>query len=658
MEEGERVSRHALLVKSLSDRLKQLDVRELAYFHTDHFEPWRAVGGAPAVGPEVVDGVHEFCRATQGIDFARRLTLFYKPHLNYALRTGDELMRAHPDDLVGFLPRSPHEESCGRAAMQAVAESTAHDVQLHIHHEYYTSTTSHTDPQTVSWFSSPLGHGLDGQRFELAIGLNRDIIARETARRDERWFFVHGQWALNASDDTSCTITDEIALLMRNGCRGDFTFPAGRRQTNPRIKVPYLCRPFARPKGYDHPAAEPEVACGNARSARDKFFIWSSSASSIQCSLDYMSESSRRQLENTAKAAHDLVDNAYVADGRLYVKTHSHSMHAYYFEHVRRPVFPHQYPATQTLLSIIFDAATRAGVDVSFRTAPEVYDQLLAAPARPDIDLATTYLNPVGRAANRWLGMAWAGRRRPAANAIGDAAEHIHGGQPVEIVRQVTSNVLCSRIDMLGIRESGAYEHYGDLLRRGFPIPNHDLLALDLVRRRLPETILCHEIGSGIGILPFLLALSGYPAVGIECDKRRYDTAMAIRRALARSIPKFGARCTFALGRFPAAAPKVAGREAAALLTDFVTTQSAEQIGEIMNGLRAYSYVVLDLQRFCVVRAETARQQDLLREFQENGFTLMGDVAGSDCALAVLRNDSVTPGVPRLWARVAGRRRG
>jgi len=222
------VGRHNPLIKELADRLRGMDVTSLVYFHTDHFEPWRPVGGAPAVGPEIVESIYDFCRVTERIDFARRLTLFYKPHLNYALRRGAGLERADPDDLVGFLPRAEHEERFGREAMQEIVASTAHDIQLHIHHEYYTATTAHTDPEAAAWFSSPLGRSLDERRLELAIRLNREISARETGRNSVRWFFVHGHWALNASDPSSCTITNEIEILLRNGCRGDFTFPAGR----------------------------------------------------------------------------------------------------------------------------------------------------------------------------------------------------------------------------------------------------------------------------------------------------------------------------------------------------------------------------------------------------------------------------------------------
>ena len=513
--------------------------------------------------------------------------------------------------------------------MREVASST-HDIQTHIHHEYYTATTAHTDPEAVAWFAGPLGHALDRQRLELAIRLNRGIVARETGRSATRWFFVHGHWALNGSDDTSCTITEEIDILLRSGCCGDFTFPAGRPHVNPRIRVPYLCRPFDAPKGYDRPEAMPEVAVGNATAAANKFFIWASPASSLQCSLDYMSPSSRRQIENTEKAARDLIDNAYVADRRLFIKTHSHSMHSYYFEHARLPVVPHQYPPTQTLLSVIFEAAAQAGLDIKFLTAPEVYDLLVTADTKPEVDLVATYLKPADRFRARTRTPP---RRAPAPFAPARA---------LELVRETATAVLQQRIDTLGVRGSGAYEHYSGMLKRGFPIPHHELIALEVVRRHVPHLTAYHEIGSGIGILPMLLALNGFPAVGIECDQRRHETALAIWRDLSAKAEGGKPACRLVLGRFPSAEAKFDRSDALAIFTDFVTTQTPQQLQAIFAGLRRYPYILLDLQRFCIAREGSEAQLELLRELGEHGLTQAVEIApATDCAFVLLRNEAI-----------------
>lgn len=649
------MGRHEPLIKELADRLRGMDVASLVYFHTDHFEPWRQVGGASAVGPEVVESIYDFCRVTERIDFARRLTLFYKPHLNYALRCGAGLERADPDDLVGFLPRAEHEERFGREAMQEIVASTAHDVQLHIHHEYYTATTAHTDPEAVAWFSSPLGRSFDERRLELAIRLNREISARETGRNSSRWFFVHGHWALNASDPSSCTITNEIEILLRNGCRGDFTFPAGRAHTNPRILVPYFCSPFNKAKGYDCPEAEPEVASGNASAAARKFFIWASPASSRQCSIDYLSEGTRQHIDNTEKAARELIDNAYVVNGRIFIKTHSHSMHPHYFEHARVPVFPHQYPATQTLISVILDAATIAGVDVEFSTAPEVYDLLVEAPVSPSIDLAATYLQQRGLfgAAAHALKRRFSKETNVGA-ASPTAATPLEPASVAELVRQTAADVMQKRMEILGVRGSGAYEHYSGMLREGFAVPSYELTALDIVRQQVPRLDAYHEIGAGIGIFTFLLALNGYPAVAIEHNVPRYESARAIWRALRDKVNLDKSSCQIILGRFPAAVSKIDTTRAIAIVTNLVSTQSPSQLKGILTGLRRYQYVLIDLQRFCVMRSTGNEQAELLNELQALDFVPLGSPTGIECAFVLLRNRAIVETRPRstLWSRL------
>ena len=90
-----------------------------------------------------------------------------------------------------------------------------------------------------------------------------------------QWFFVHGLWALQGSDENVCRISDEIGILMREGCKGDFTFPAGRVTLYPKIEIPYFCDAIDRIRGYDgSPSSNPEAALNNAQAAQNKFFVW------------------------------------------------------------------------------------------------------------------------------------------------------------------------------------------------------------------------------------------------------------------------------------------------------------------------------------------------------------------------------------------------
>lgn len=663
------MGKHSRLITDLADRLKRMELRSVAYFHTDHFEPWRSVDDRiPAVGQEIVDSFEEFVRACERIDFARRLTLFYKPHLNYALSRDRDMVRAHPDDLVGFLQRSEPEERYGRAAMQHLATGSRHEIQLHVHHEYYTASKSHTDPAAIEWFAGPLGHKLDAARLELALRLNREIIVREYGSFPDEWFFVHGQWALNGSDEEACTITNEIEVLMRNGCRGDFTFPAARGVVNPRIQEPYFCRPLDLAKCYDCYESEPEIAAGNRNVAQRKFFIWSCAASSVQCSLDYMSEASKRHLANTEKAAKALIDGSYRHDGGLFIKTHAHSMHGAYFEYSRDAVFPHQYPATQTVLSVIFDAAASAGIEVRFITASEAYDSVVGTGTKPETDLVATYLrsNPI-QVATGWALKRSAnghGAPSPAASATPVAAT-------IEMVRDAAAAVLRPRIERLGVERSGAYEHYNTMLARGFPLPDYELAVLDLIGNKLPRVDAYHEVGCGLGTLSFLLALNGFQAVGIENDKGRYDTAAAIWPDLAAKAGIDRSRCQLLYGTFPRVVGTHDVSRSMAILTDFVTKQTPSELAAIYDGLAAYRYVLIDLYRFLDKRDSAEDREKLLADFRAHGFSLrnrFSDPSEQDYTFALFDNApmrtrrrprrGVLPRVQAMLAPLTGRRIG
>src|SRR5262249_2570742 len=201
------------------------------------------------------------------IDYARKLTLFYNANINCVYDRERDLIRAADDDLVGFIRRSDQEIAAARANMKYLAETSTHEFQIHIHHESYTYNTSHTQPDIVEFYQSKHARELDAERLALAIRLSKEAIRLETDVAIERWHFVHGHWALNAADDDSCTITNELALLMREGCLGDFTFPAGRSHVNPQLEVPYFCKPIDAVRAYDLPDAAPEFAYGNKAAA-------------------------------------------------------------------------------------------------------------------------------------------------------------------------------------------------------------------------------------------------------------------------------------------------------------------------------------------------------------------------------------------------------
>jgi hypothetical protein len=335
------------------------------------------------------DDVQAYLDMAAPLDFARKATLFYKANVNY-LTSGDrELIRADPEDLLGFVPRSARDRRIGRAIVEPIVASN-HDLQVHIHHEYYTFNDTPRDADTYAYLQTPRGRSFDDRRLELAVRLGLDTLREDGGVEPARWFFVHGHWALNGSDPHECNVVREIEILKRNGCLGDFTQPAGRTHVDSRIAVPYLVDPTPLPKGYDTPQAHPTVAAGAGQGASERFFIWASELTHRTCSIDTYSPIVQLRLKSPQATALDHARSGVIIDGVLYVKTHCHSLHPLYCAPDGLPM-PHADPGVQAELGALFKAADRAGIDVVFLTASEVYDQVVAAPAPAPCDLVKTF---------------------------------------------------------------------------------------------------------------------------------------------------------------------------------------------------------------------------------------------------------------------------
>lgn len=444
------MSSFAPVKQDLAERLRAREVRRLVYFHCDHFEPWQQFEGRSPVDQRHVDELGQFGEDLARIDYARRLTLFYRTAISFAHDRSREMVRAAPDDLFGIIPRHPAVAALARSGMKALLAAVPHEIQIHVHHEGMTCNTSHKVPEVLEWHGTERGRALDGDRLALILRCFKAYIAEETDLDLQRWFFVHGHWALQGSDPDTCTIADELRLLMAAGCRGDFTFPAGRVHVNPTLELPYLCRPINQLRGYDDPASDPVPALGNRAAAEaGRFLIWSSVIKHRRSSIDYFAPWVRQALEQPEEWARDVVETSYVADGTLYFKTHAHSMFPYYREAKRRPVYPHAHPGLQTLFTLVFDAASSMCAEVEFLTASEVYDRLLDS-AAPAMAPASPPLPPVV-----WPEPA-AG---PRPGFIPDSADigplDLDGA--IALVTRIGTTVMRARIGRLGDAGSGAF---------------------------------------------------------------------------------------------------------------------------------------------------------------------------------------------------------
>jgi SAM-dependent methyltransferase len=668
--------------ETIGDVLKRRGVRAVVYFHTDHFEPWRLVPDRAGGMERCVDDVESYLAKTLHLDFARKASLFYKANVNYLTSASRELHRADPDDHLGFVPRSPRDLTIGRGIVAPIVASN-HDLQVHIHHEYFTYNDSARDPETFAYLQTPRGRSFDDARLELCIRLGLDTLREDGGVELARWFFIHGHWALNASDPHECTVVREIEILRRNGCLGDFTQPAGRTHVDSRIEVPYLVDPVALPKGYDSPEANPIPAAGAGGAASARFFIWAAATTHRSCSIDTYSPFVQQRIKTPQVTALEHARAGVVIDGVLYLKTHCHSLHPIYCATDGRPM-PHCDPGVQAELRALFQAADGIGAEVSFHTVSEVYDKIIGAAAPQTRDLTAEYElrsgSPMaamgltvefvdadgGRVAPPPLAqrpatlpapslvaaqpttdedgpaprgvappavayivpvdkaLTAAGADRPdGAGALIDAAWVLPAlleAPDVAHINAVAGRVAMARAAELGSEGSGVTGFYGPRAQEQTLLQPSEILCAAFVERQLSGVHGVYEIGCGLGVLSTLLAMRGTRAVGVERNGARLATAEAIAEASMAASPGAPHTPIFKKGMFPKVLRKE-GKLAAsvALVTNLLGTASPEQQEGFVRGLRAFGAVLIDVQRF-YVRRSTRRQ---IRELEEI-FTLGG----------------------------------
>jgi SAM-dependent methyltransferase len=663
---------------SIADVLKDRGVHTLVYFHTDHFEPWRSIPDRDGGMDRCIDDVEKYLSTTADLDFARKASLFYKANVNY-LTSGDrELLRAEPDDLLGFVPRSARDLRIGRGIVEPIVASS-HDLQVHIHHEYYTFNDNPRDADTFAYLQTPRGRSFDDARLELAIRLGLDTLREDGGLKLDRWFFIHGHWALNGSDPHECNVVREIEILKRNGCVGDFTQPAGRIHVDSRISVPYLVEPVAAAKGYDTPAANPIEAAGAREHASDRFFIWASASTHRTCSIDTYSQFVQERLKSPEATALDHARMSVVVDGVLYLKTHGHSLQPVYFARDGLPM-PHLDSRVQLELRTLFNAADRAGVDVRFSSVSEVYDAVLdAKPATPrdlvrdfgldqqaamePFGLTVDFRTPdglsvppplLGPRPGSFPSPSLAKADRLAAgetqNVTTNSLVSAHivpitealggGGHPSErrkslidaaavmsdlieaedVVRlnEEASIVALACVEALGGEAAGVTGFYAPRAQQRALLQPSEVLCAHFVQTRMSAVSAVYEIGCGLGLLTTLLGLRGVDAIGVERNGARLATAQRIAQKTADKVKS----PRWIRGSFPKAVrakPELAS--SVALVTNLLGSATSEQQNTFINGLAAFGAVVIDTQRFYERRGTPTQVAELCRRFMEVGFS-------------------------------------
>ena len=477
-----------MTIDELADILKRRGVERVSYFHTDHFEPW-----SDGIDEKAARAVGRFGDLARRSRYGNRLSLFYSTFLPYRLYDESDsapLDAQVPGDAVVFHARSERQEDLAREAIRPLVTSDWHEMHLHVHHEFWTRNDSNFDGPVSRWVNEHSTAEADEGRLDLFFDLNRRVIERETGQPFERWGFIHGNWALAASDPLICHVESELGMIMRHGGWGDFTFPAGRSYCDPKLEAPFTCVPLHGKRAYDCADADAK-AVGTGALQPGRFFIWNSPIKSGWASIDYFTAANRKHLAATEKIVKRWLEQSVELGGTLFVKTHAHSMKWEYELSEPGSTIPHNYPDTVSIFDLFAKVCDRARVPFSVVTVNEVMAML----RRYDAAEA-----PVAAA------------RPPAIGADGsDSLLEAVGGK------------LRRWIEADPARRDGAGEFYETLFRGSDFLRGYERGILNYFLREFsPDRTRVVEVGAGYGFLSLALAAAGFEVVALEGEPLRF----------------------------------------------------------------------------------------------------------------------------------------
>lgn len=601
----------------LVDILKSRHIKRIQYFHADHFEPW-SIG----LNEKTARGVARFGEMSRASPFGRKQSLFYCSYVPYYLDAGRAAGKSEGDAVV-FGSRSADQERIAREVIRPLVESDQHEMHLHVHHEFWTRNESNFDNPVSRWVNANSTAAMDKERLDYFFARCKEVVSAEIGRRFDRWAFVHGNWALAASDPLICTIDNELSMIMRHGGFGDFSFPAGRGYCDPKLLTPFTCLPLDRIRAYDDPASDPRpVEAGAGTLQPDRFFIWNSPIKAKYSSIDYYSELNRELFKSPDRLLAEWLSGSVSFGNDLFLKTHAHSMKWEYRISEDGAVIPHCYPDVVKVFEQLLRICDHAGVEFRLVTVDEVmawlhsFDGSVAIPSEqakqlvlpklqtdvPDVPSAQNAVDrtrkskpPLVAATDKTLESI--SRRTRSKNGTAD--------EVAELDRDIVS-LLRGWMSGDPAREETAGDYYRDLLSRDHILQDYERAVLEYIEANVPANgTRIVEVGVGFGILSLLLAVKGYEVVAFEGDRSRFAGLEFLSNCFAERMPMIRGRLRPVFGWFPDALDQSMlgpDRRNLLLTTNIVATAAAKRQELILDVARKFDDLIIDTTRFGIRR--------------------------------------------------------
>jgi hypothetical protein len=602
-----------MTIDDLVDLLKSRGADSVAYFHTDHFEPWSI-----NIDDESARAVDRMAKLARSSTYARRLSLFYSVFVPYRLASAQALADGDsrvPEDEVVFFARSARQEEIAREAIRPLVREDGHEMHLHIHHEYWTRNHSHFDTPVSKWVNASSTSDADRRRLDLNFRLCRETIAREIGRPFHRWAFIHGNWALNASDPLICHVTNEMAMIMAHGGYGDFSFPAGRSYCDPKLKAPFTCLPLDLVRAYDDPQANPKaIGVGTNAFSRERFFIWNAPIRSVDSSLDYYSAANREIFKTPERLVATWLSRSFLLDGRIFIKTHAHSMNSAYRLTEPDSVIPHHYPDIVRVFECLARVCERARIELRFETANEVVSHL-------------TKLDDGGHSLKPPLSHREASSR-PSMGRAATNVTTVNRAKPPTTTPQLVVDELRDLHHRWLQTERGARQVddlYSLKMRKNTPLETYELALAKHISERYPiDATRIIEIGTGWGGLSILLARLGFEVLSFEGNVERHTACQwHVAEQIKHNPALRGLLQMPRQGLFPEAfseADIASAKINLCIATNITSSYSASHEAEMITAATACDELILDLARFGATRDKQADRNSFFRALTSSAF--------------------------------------
>ena len=351
--------------EATKSKLSECD--RVLYIHVDHFEPTSNSRDYAVVDTVLQTMIKDIRRSSFNP------SLFLKIPATMTLR----------GDTPEFVP-APHAGMI-MAHIKELSDLGC-DIHQHIHHERWT----HSELTGLEWLE-PMSRGLtDDEMLRTFITKSIELYKLYNIPTND-WGFVHGRWALNASDVRTCNITNEINILYNNGCVADFTMPAGRALCNPPISGIYAIKPINQARCYDtgkiiHKGSRlldngvPFIMCYPSTNyfyiSLDNLILKAGTTSKTYYH-SVVADDNEKAPEDPRVIIQEWILCSCVLDRSIIIKTHAHSMRPSFWQDDdgnlinNSPIFNYKQRERMYLLQ---EMCNENGVDFMYITARDLID--------------------------------------------------------------------------------------------------------------------------------------------------------------------------------------------------------------------------------------------------------------------------------------------